>query len=173
MIIDATERRTQRPKDHDRQKDLYSGKKKGHTYKNTIICDLNKFVHFLGRTAMGKVHDLKLLDIDLSSAKDILKCCEILVDLGYLGLEKYIEVKELFIPHKKPKKSKQNPETKLTDDQKDYNKCLSSVRVAVEHAIGGMKHLGILVQVFRNRVEDFEDLVIEIATGIWNLKVSH
>lgn len=116
---------------------------------------------------------MKLLEFDLPQASKVLGLFKILVDLGYLGIGKYYEIKELLIPHKKPRKSKQNPETKLTEEQKEFNKQVSSVRIAVEHAIGGLKQLGILVQVFRNRVEDFEDLVIEIAAGIWNLKLSH
>lgn len=39
LIIDASERRFHRPKDKDVQKTLYSGKKKAHTVKNTLITD--------------------------------------------------------------------------------------------------------------------------------------
>ncbi len=47
LIVDATERRFHRPKDKDTQKALYSGKKKAHTVKNTLIVD--KKIHtFLG-----------------------------------------------------------------------------------------------------------------------------
>jgi len=37
LIIDGTERPIQRPKDNEKQKENYSGKKKRHTKKNTII----------------------------------------------------------------------------------------------------------------------------------------
>jgi hypothetical protein len=134
---------------------------------------LKKFIHFLGRTTQGNIHDLKLLEFDLPPFREILSWCKVMVDLGYLGIGKYYEIKELLIPHKKPRKSKQNPEPKLTDEQKEYNKQVSSVRIAVEHAIGGLKQFGILVQVFRNRLENFDDLVIEIAAGLWNLKLSN
>lgn len=134
---------------------------------------MKKFIHFLGRTTQGNIHDLKLLKFDLPSAASVLASCKILVDMGYLGIGKYFEIKELLMPHKKPRKSKQNPDPKLTDDQKAFNKQVSSIRIAVEHAIGGLKQFGILVQVFRNRVEDFDDLVVEIAAGLWNLKLSH
>ena len=46
---------------------------------------------------------------------------------------------------------------------------LSAVRVIVENAICGLKRFNILVQRFRNKIEVFDDLVIEIAAGIWNL----
>jgi Helix-turn-helix of DDE superfamily endonuclease len=39
LAIDGTERPRQRPKDSEKQRDCYSGKKKQHTHKNTIIGD--------------------------------------------------------------------------------------------------------------------------------------
>ncbi|MBK9012641.1 MAG: transposase [Saprospiraceae bacterium] len=116
---------------------------------------------------------MKLLEFDLPPFSEILSWCKVMADLGYLDIDKYYEIKELLIPHKKPRKSKQNPEPKLSDEQKAYNKQVSSIRIAVEHAIGGLKQFGILVQVFRNRLENFDDLVIEIAAGLWNLKLSN
>ena len=37
IAIDGTERRCQRPKDSERQKEYYSGKKKAHTVKNNDV----------------------------------------------------------------------------------------------------------------------------------------
>ena len=73
------------------------------------------------------------------------------------------------IPHKKPRKSKQNPNPALSAAQKAVNKALSQVRIFVEHAIGGMKRYNILVHGFRNRKENFEDDVIGVCAGLWNL----
>jgi len=42
----------------------------------------------------------------------------------------------------------------------------------VEHAIGGMKRYNILVHSFRNHKEHFEDDVIGICAGLWNLVLS-
>ncbi|QLQ08398.1 MAG: transposase [Anaerolineae bacterium] len=39
FIVDGTERPIQRPKDADRQRKYYSGKKKRHTVKNIIVTD--------------------------------------------------------------------------------------------------------------------------------------
>jgi hypothetical protein len=74
--------------------------------------------------------------------------------------------------HKKPRKSKKNPETSLSDDQKAENKALSEVRIFIENGIGGMKRYTILVQRFRNRVTNFEDDVIGICARLWNLTLS-
>ena len=42
LFIDGTERPIQRPKDNEKQKENYSGKKKMHTRKNIIISDKKK-----------------------------------------------------------------------------------------------------------------------------------
>jgi len=48
------------------------------------------------------------------------------------------------------------------------NKIKSRIRVKVENAIGRAKRFGAVVQVFRNKKEDFNDAVMEIACGLWN-----
>jgi len=76
------------------------------------------------------------------------------------------------IPHKKPRKSKANPAPTLTDEQKEENRLSSSIRVIVEHAIGGMKRFNALVAKFRNRTSNFVDDVALSAAGLHNLIVS-
>ena len=70
-----------------------------------------------------------------------------------------------------PKKKPRNGE--LTPDEKVFNRAVSSVRVEVEHQIGGAKRCQILVQKFRNRVENFVDDVMETACGLHNFRMSH
>lgn len=63
FIIDGTERKLQRPSDHDRQKAYYSGKKKAHTDKNNLIVDSTaRTVLYLSPTVTGKTHDKALAD---------------------------------------------------------------------------------------------------------------
>ena len=62
------------------------------------------------------------------------------------------------------KKKPRNGE--LTPDKKAFNRAVSSVRVKVEHQIGEAKRCQILVQKFRNRVENFVDDVMETACGL-------
>ena len=47
------------------------------------------------------------------------------------------------------------------------------INAFIEHAIGGMKRYHILVHTFRNRIEHFEDDVIGICAGLWNLVLSY
>jgi hypothetical protein len=57
--------------------------------------------------------------------------------------------------------------------QKAAHKAVSHVRIFVEHAMGGMKRYTSLVHGFRNRKVDFEDDVIGICAGLWNLALSY
>jgi len=61
IIIDVTERQCRRPQNQERQKEVYSGKKKMHTVKNTIITTMTKLILFVGQTFTGHNHDYKML----------------------------------------------------------------------------------------------------------------
>jgi hypothetical protein len=50
---------------------------------------------------------------------------------------------------------------------------LRRVRIFIEHAIGGMKRYNIFVHTFRNRIKHFEDDVIGVCAGLWNLVLSY
>jgi len=96
---------------------------------------------------------------------------KVFIDLGYLGFNNEYKTKELNIPHKKPNKSKTNPNPKLTKKQKDENKEMSHQRVIVEHVIGGMKRYKCLVDKFRNKKDGINDLFVYLAAGLWNLNI--
>lgn len=172
LIVDATERFFHRPKDKDAQKAVYSGKKKCHSIKNTLITCAKKYIHFLGYTTQGSTHDLRLLELDLEKVTSaIFRDVTLLADLGYLGIEKYFDIRKLEMPFKRPRKSETNPEPTLTEEQKAYNKACSAQRVIIEHAIGSMKHFKALTEKFRNFATEKEDLFIEIIAGLHNLQL--
>ncbi len=63
LIIDATERRRQRPKNPEKQALHYSGKKKTHTDKNVLVVKASsRRVLYLGATHAGPVHEKKIVD---------------------------------------------------------------------------------------------------------------
>jgi hypothetical protein len=63
FIIDGTERRRQRPKNPEKQRLFYSGKKKTHTDKNIIVVNAtSERVLFLSATYAGKTNDKKIAD---------------------------------------------------------------------------------------------------------------
>jgi len=172
LFVDATERPHHRPQDDEEQREKYSGKKKRHTVKNTVISNAQRVILFLGYTVCGRQHDYGLFKSEFPPEEDWFKTFKVWVDLGYLGFKGDYGALEVNIPHKKPRKSKTNPKPQLTAEQKEENRHLSSVRVVVEHAIGGMKRFTILIAQFRNHKEDFVDDVALVSAGLWNWKLS-
>jgi len=185
LLLDGTERPTQRPKDNGKQKEHYSGKKKRHTKKNTVITDEDKRIRYLGPTIGGKNHDYGTFKKEFPMEPSNLRfgCSlkhervstepppttlppkngpRLWNDLGYVGIEKDYPWLNVIMPFKKPKGKK------LTADEKAVNKMISGIRVKVEHAIGGVKRLGVVSDVFRNRKKGFDDKVMLVACGLWN-----
>ena len=65
FLVDATERPIHRPGHAERQHQYYSGKKKRHTVKNTIVCTTTgRRVVYVGRTEQGNTHDKTLAESD-------------------------------------------------------------------------------------------------------------
>ena len=128
---------------------------------------------FLGRTFSGRHHDYSMLKQELSPDLDWFGDLEVWVDLGYQGIQSDYTGNLIKIPHKKPPKSKMNPNPQLTAEQRADNQAVSQVRILVEQAIAGMKRFNILVQRFRNRKADFEDDSVGICAGPWNLTLCY
>ena len=162
FMIDGTERPINRPKDKDDQKQYYSGKKKAHTVKNNVITERHGKVLYLSDTYEGKKHDKKIAD---EEGYRFPPGSKLLQDTGFQGYQP--EGATIVQPKKKP----QNGE--LMPDEKIINRAISSIRVEVEHQIGGIKRCQIVVQKFRNRVEHFVDDVMETACGLHNFRLSY
>lgn len=162
FLIDGTERPINRPQDKEKQKRYYSGKKKAHTVKNNVITARGGKLLYLSGTYEGKKNDKKIADVEdyhlpLGS--------KLLQDTGFQGFQ------PAGVTVIQPKKKPRNGE--LTPTEKVINRAISSLRVEVEHQIGGVKRCQIVVQKFRNRVENFVDDVMETACGLHNLRLSH
>jgi hypothetical protein len=61
VIVDGTARPIQRPKDNNKQNRHYSGKKKRHTRKHTVMTTPDKQIIVLSPAREGKVHDKRQL----------------------------------------------------------------------------------------------------------------
>jgi DDE superfamily endonuclease len=97
LLIDATERRRQRPKNPEKQALFYSGKKQAHTNKNVVIVQArDRRVEYLSQTYAGKAHEKKIADHEAIAypRKTILY-----KDTGFQGYEPL--VKETCQPKKK------------------------------------------------------------------------
>ena len=161
FIIDGTERPINRPQDKEKQKSHYSGKKKAHTVKNNVITERGGKVVYLSGTCEGKRHDKKLA---ADEGYRFPPGSKLLQDTGFQGYQPAGVT--VIQPKKKPRGGE------LTPDEKIINRAISSLRVEVEHQIGGIKRCQILVQKFRNRVENFVDEVMETACGLHNFRLA-
>lgn len=143
-LVDVTECSIQRPKNYEIQREYYSGKKKKHTIKIQIIMDeITKKIVGVAFDK-GSVHDFKLFK---NSTENLDKMIAFLGDNGYLGIQ------EIFTKSLTPKKkSKYNP---LTDEDKEFNKLISNIRIAVEHVNCQLKKFRILAERYRSRIETF------------------
>jgi len=150
----------QRPKNPERQRQFYSGKKKRHSIKNNLIIDRRtRKIKGLSTTCEGKKHDKKLAD---EQALRFPKGSKLWKDTGFQGYEP-AGVTTLQ-PKKKPKGGKLSPE------EKEANRRVSKVRVRVEHSIAGVKVFRSVRDIYRNFKAGFEDTLIETACGLHNLR---
>jgi len=159
VMIDGTERPIQRPQDPEQQTQNYSGKKRRHTRKHLAAVDQNKRVLVLSQAREGKLHD-KRFEAEEAIVEQIPDEIPVEVDLGFQGLaSEYINIR---IPHKKPRGGE------LTEEHKLENRAFSQSRVVCENAFAGVKRYGAVSQIYRNRIENFDDHLMLTAAALWN-----
>jgi len=160
VLLDGVERPIQRPQASDLQKSCYSGKKT-HNIKNNVLTTLGMRILWLSKTFNGSVHDKKICD---SQPLHLPIGITLWQDTGFQGHDP--EGVNIKMPTKKPKGKE------LSEEQKETNRSISSVRVKVEHAIGGAKICRIVKDRFRCHKFGFDDLVMELACGLHNLRIT-
>jgi len=163
FVIDGTERRINRPQDKVKRDEHYSGKKKTTTVKNNIITEriAGGKVIYLSETVEGKRHDKKLADDEGHQFPHGSKLWQ---DTGYQGYKP--DGVTILQPKKKPRGGE------LTDEEKESNREISKQRIVVEHHIGGVKRARIVHDTFRNRKENYVDVVMETSCGLHNFRVT-
>lgn len=159
-IIDGSECPIQR--DSYYQEDDYSGKKKTHTMKSTLIVSTLGLIVWLSQSFTGKVHDKTMIE-DLNFHTPI----TLLADLGYKGWKP--KNVTLILPHKKPRNTKTEKKY-LTQEQKDFNKDLSKRRVKVENVLAHVKILRIIKDRNRNYRFGFREKLMKTACSLYNFR---
>lgn len=159
LLHDGTEREIPRPADRDLQKERYSGKKKRHTVKNAVIITLSCLVVFVSHTVSGKTHDKKMADTMYSFPVP----CTLYQDSGYQGYEP--EGVEIIQPIKRTKGKE------LSQQDKEHNRKVSSVRVRIEHAIGSAKFMRIVKEECRLRANNFVEKILATCMALHNLRI--
>lgn len=157
LLHDGTEREVPRPVDRDDQKDKYSGKKKRHTVKNAVVTTVTGLMLFVGATVSGHTHDKRIADEQYSFPSE----WTVYQDTGYVG---YRSGDNTVMPFRKPKGGE------LTEDQKAYNRKVSSTRVKVEHHIGSAKILKVIREECRLRKNRIIDGLFHTGAAIHNLR---
>lgn len=150
IIVDSFETPLPRPSDNERQKRVYSGKKKRHTLKTQIITDQKGKLLDVTSGHRGPKADVKIwnetkLPDDLNEKPRI-------GDKAYLGAEKSTQ-----IPQKKPKGGE------LSEAEKAANKQISQERIYVEHAIRKVKGFRVVRDEYRLAQGIFPTVVSVIA----------
>ena len=119
-------------------------------------------VLYLSDTYEGSIHDKKICDEEpFVFEKEI----ELLQDLGFVGHSPKNAIVQMPVKRSKYKV--------LTEEEKKENRLKSSKRVAIEHAISGIKRCRIVKDIFRYRRYGYDDLVMEVACGLHNFRVAH
>ena len=159
-IIDGSECPIQRNSYYQEQD--YSGKKKTHTMKSTLIVSTIGLVVWLSQTFAGKVHDKKMVE-ELRFISPI----TLLADLAYKAWTP--ENVKLILPHKKPRNTKTEKKY-LSQEQKDFNRELAKRRVKVENVIAHVKILRIIKDRNRNYRFGFREKLMKTACSLYNFR---
>ena len=174
VLVDGTHVKIQRPEDDEMQKDAYSGKKKMHTYNTTVFTTSDGVILGASDAKPGSKSDItefrevlpdmgiiaeSMTDPDTPPDKQL----TLKGDSGYQGVANDCPGADVIIPFKKP------PGGKLTPDQKEHNRKLSSKRVVVEHVMGDLKEYRVLRGPFIGTPEEFNE-IFNVITGLVNLR---
>src|SRR5262244_476119 len=124
-LIDSFESPVRRPSLPERQKRVYSGKKKRHTLKSQVVTDTKGEILDLDPGHRGPTADKRLYE--QSTVEEHYPSAHKQGDLAYQGIA------GVSVPHKQPQRGR------LTEEQCAENRRLAAVRVHVEHGIRRIK----------------------------------
>ena len=138
-LIDSFETSVPRPSEPNKQKRLYSGKKKQHTLKTQVVTDKAGEILHIDPGHPGPTNDKTLYE--KSEVEQTFPDAQKQADLAYMG------VPSVIVPHRR--KNCRKIKNELTDQQKEHNRQLAKIRVHVEHGIRRIKAWKILRQNYR------------------------
>ncbi len=172
-LTDASEQPIQKPKRRDMEKSHYSGKAHTHTAKvqYTMNCD-GLIVHKTAHSP-GSVNDITIFKKKHPSFPEICSPdgdnsvavrLRNLMDKGYMGAQKIENGTRVILPIRK------RPGKKLSEEEKSYNNCHSSIRIYVENGIRRIKVFRIMGDKYRNPLKKY-DMINSIVCGLVNLRI--
>lgn len=161
-FVDSTEQEIPRPKNKKKRKNYYSGKKKKHTVKNQYMVNNQGLILHKTRHEKGKKHDYGVYKHSHPVTPSQVE--SVVVDLGYLGIQKDFPTVKSVLPYRKKRKSE------LSMEERRYNKKHAKLRIVVEHTICRIKKFGIIGSKFRNRLRRY-DVISNIVSGLINFRI--
>jgi transposase-like protein len=135
-MVDGTHVPTKMPVNFEAQRAMYNGKDRDHVVKATVVADAGRRPLWFeaNPTHEGRTHDITMLRAQVGLLAVLgATTATVLADKAYVGLKYDIDPDGVLTPWKKPRGGV------LSDDDRDANHLLSSLRIPVEHAIGRMK----------------------------------
>jgi hypothetical protein len=159
-VHNGPERPIQRPKDAEEQPEYYSGKKKGQTLKNLLVINETCHVCFLSYTCEGKASDKSLAEL---AGYTLPPGSCLYQDKGFQGF--VLEGIMIFQPTKKPRGGE------LTSPENATNRRISSIRIRIEHAMGGVKRDRRVKDKIRLLKDGLRAIIMETCCGLHNFRL--
>ena len=156
LLVDTTEQDIERPSDNEEQRNYYSGKKKRHTIKSSVISlpQAQDIVDMI-TGYRGPKSDISLFREQQKKFSDNQK---------FDGDKAYVGAENMATPHKKPRNAE------LTEQQKEENKLFSSSRIFIEHLMRLIKIPRVTQGRFTLRRSCYEK-VIKVVCGLVRLRL--
>lgn len=167
FIIDGVEQPKRKPKNPEKRKSDYSGKKKQHTLKQLVIGTPAGIIVDQSPSVGGRPHDFKVFKDD-HAARSV---CSEFTDyrVTFYGDSGFDGMRALGLPVEVRLNEKARRNHPLTREQKKLNRLRSSTRIEIEHTFSRRKKYGIASDIYRNRDEDY-DQAMNIVGGLVNLR---
>jgi hypothetical protein len=167
FIIDGVEQPKRKPKDKQKRKSNYSGKKKRHTLKQIVTATPAGIIVDQSPSVGGRTHDFQAFKDD-HAGRGVLKefasmRASLYGDSGFQGMG------EMGLPVEVRLIQRARRNHPLSRDQKKLNLLRSSTRVKIEHTFSRRKKYRIAGEEYRNRDEDY-DQTMNIVAGLMNLR---
>lgn len=129
--------------------------------KNNLIINASGKVVLLTPSFEGRHHDKHIAD---RVGYRVPPGSTLYQDTGFQGFT--LPDINIIQPKKKPRGGE------LTDEEKENNRKIASIRIRVEHAISGVKRYRIVKDKLRNWKKGFCDLVMETCCGLHNFRLN-
>jgi len=160
VVIDTFEQRVRRPKDREKARKHYSGKKKQITRKTQVSVDWDGHMCHVSESLPGPRADITLL-----KETEVLE--ELPEGVGAWGDSAYQGIRDLHPqglgahPRRKPRGKPQPSE------DKEYSTAFARERIIVEHRIGHLHHFQAVQQMYRHDLDSHTATAVAVS-GVVN-----